>query len=591
MKLLLTYCKALSTIGFILGLAVLMSYKPAIAGHWVISYEYHGSASRSGDSPGFNGTFPWTDSNNVIVTVDPWVEVVIGGVSASANDSVPEVLTSSGTLCAVLTWTPDVSGDASLPPNQVSISETVGANAYSLARSNPLNLPTSVSVSDSFGDPKSFISDAAGPYSGSCGGSHIVTMPVTNNQATVKFPPVAVNASITICGGQIICRGRLIVKIVAAGLRGYSTHCAPALGGSDPNWTPAAPRYFSGTGCQAQGTAVAASGYLTHAQLLVGDTVVKEYWDTNASGEPNPVPTDGSVSTGTNLISANLNALFDSTHFISGAMVVLKMKVWDSAGGYYDGQIQAPAKNRMYAYGDQTPAHSNAANVYAQMLLDDIFEHIQSDATSMNYYQVTTREDAKPAVLSTIPSYTAIYVDSHGFTNSIGDCFAMPDSGDDHYLDFVDIGGAIAVKSQNLNLPPYNFVFLDCCLTAGDPTQSPPLSTNLASAFLLGNYSGSLSGLSDRGFIGWKNTTLGIGSNARWTDNFNDNLALGYTMSDAALYATLTFPELGPITETIPFPLKPIFPEIYGDAKTKMCTVYGKLGGVDGGPGQWYRPL
>ena len=580
MKILFTYCKALSTIGFILGLAVLMSYKPAIAGHWAVSFEYQGSSSRGGDYFPDNGTFPWTDSKNVAVkifnssnTVNniQAINVLIGG-----SGSPPVTLTSVGTLRAVLTWTADNPGDTSLPPQQLSIIERVSVLARTLGNYN--DYPSTASASDSFGDPPVYIDAfpaSLGRESAACYGNHVVTMPVAPGQTIVKFPPFRFSDSITISGQQNTCGGELEVLPTTASLQGYSTHCAPALGGSDPKWTPAAPRYFSGTGCQAQGTAVPASGYLSHVQLCVGDTVVKEYWDTSATGCPNPAPTDNSVVVGTNIIITTLNALFDSTHFISGAMVALKLKVWDSNGGYYDGGIQGPAKNRIYAIGN----HTFSFNPMSAQILSNI----QQDAQSVNYFVVTTQEDRKPNVISTIPAYTVMYVYSHGGVDTFGDCsatspiFGLNTSGasPDYYLNLTDV--QLAVMAKNPNQPPYNLEFLDCCNTAGDETISP--SIYWASTFINANpYTEK-----DRAFLGWKNEVMGMESNAGWTNDVFDNLSIGLNLSDATLVATLNGPELGKF-------YFPVFPEIIGDTKMKLHGVYGASSN-DLENILWYRPL
>ena len=51
-------------------------------------------------------------------------------------------------------------------------------------------------------------------------------------------------------------------------LQGYSTHVSPALTQVEQipltTWDPTVPRYFSGTGCEARGTAVPLTGYLSH---------------------------------------------------------------------------------------------------------------------------------------------------------------------------------------------------------------------------------------------------------------------------------------------------------------------------------------
>jgi hypothetical protein len=66
-------------------------------------------------------------------------------------------------------------------------------------------------------------------------------------------------------------------------------------------WDPTAPRYFSGTGCEARGTAVPLTGNLSHVQLCINDQVVQEYWDSAVAGKPSPLPTDGAVITRTQI--------------------------------------------------------------------------------------------------------------------------------------------------------------------------------------------------------------------------------------------------------------------------------------------------
>ena len=64
------------------------------------------------------------------------------------------------------------------------------------------------------------------------------------------------------------------------------------------------------------------SGYVTHAQLLVGGTAVKDYYDTAFPSHPAAGP---NVALGTNQSSATLAVSFDRTHFADGTNVPTQM--------------------------------------------------------------------------------------------------------------------------------------------------------------------------------------------------------------------------------------------------------------------------
>jgi hypothetical protein len=112
------------------------------------------------------------------------------------------------------------------------------------------------------------------------------------------------------------------------------------------------------------------------------------------------VPADNSVVVGSQLPSAQLNAMFDSTHFKNAAKIKLTLKVWDSNGGYYEINLSAPAKNRIYALGNHTFSFFP--------FTDQILETVQQDAQTANYSAVTPQEDRKPSIISTIPAYTVL---------------------------------------------------------------------------------------------------------------------------------------------------------------------------------------
>jgi len=416
-------------------------------------------------------------------------------------------------------------------------------------------------------------------------------MPIPSGQTIVKFPPVGISASMTTFGSQNNCGGGLSVRIASPALQGYSTACAPALGGHDPAvWDASNPRYFSGTGCEAIASAVPMSGYITHAQLCIvdngGDTVVKEYWDTGASGCPNPVPTDGSVMTGTNNTSgASLKALFDSTHFSDGAMIALKLKVWDSNGGYYDGAIQGAAYNKGFVLLNNTDESSEDAFGVARVAASiERMKHTVPSGENDKYH----RDD----ILQLIPNESVFYVKTHASENDFGDSFCGYQAGsldntcnaDIETTSGVDSAGrnmyhvdvTHSVLSKNANQPPYNFVFLDGCETAG--TTSSSISFKFTNAF-------SISG-QDRSYLGWHNEVFASSSeNINWKIRFWDNLSYGNTALDAALESTVDGHPLGEAIRGEVSTETAISLVVLGDTATKLHGVYGRSG-LD-----WFRPL
>ena len=74
-----------------------------------------------------------------------------------------------------------------------------------------------------------------------------------------------------------------------------------------------------------QGVAVALSGTVVHAQLLVDGLVVQDVTNTGQA-------------------SVTLNTAFDSLNFADGYLLPVRMKVWDSAGNFYDATLTAPVR-------------------------------------------------------------------------------------------------------------------------------------------------------------------------------------------------------------------------------------------------------
>ena len=447
-------------------------------------------------------------------------------------------------------------------------------------------------------------------YSRTSAGSHLVQVANPTNSTLVAVPPTgqaAYSLSAITTGGISVSFQASVVNAV---LQGYSTHVSPALTQVEQipltTWDPANPRYFSGTGCEARGTAVPLTGYLSHVQLCINDQVVQEYWDSAAAGKPSPLPTDGSVVTGTNLPNSSqpsptLKALFDSTHFADASPITIKMKVTDSNSGYYEVTVAGPVKNRVYAVANQEfpnrwPFRSSS-NAFAQIT------DVASQATGDNYFAVSTHSDSKDTMFQTFPLYTVFFAVTHAtmitgfldcivepeFKGELGEHFIVDVPNGTYYLangqpDNETLQNMRDIKAANLNLPPYNFVQLNCCEIGEDNRYAKGFGIEQNSV--------------DRACLAWKDTILLDDGEANWTQGVWTGLSAGLTLFDAVMLQNVASNPTSAVSAQIGdwpiIPFKWAFPTIYGD---KRMTLHGVYTGTNtltfGGShaNQWYRPI
>ena len=320
------------------------------------------------------------------------------------------------------------------------------------------------------------------------------------------------------------------VQIIQATLQAHSTVDTSAPGNP---WDPANPRFFSGTNCSATGVAVAISGYVSHAQLLVGGTAVKDYYDTNSAGHPVAGP---NVSLGTSQTSASLSVSFDSTHFADASPIDIKLVVTDTGGNTYDGKISGNAYNKGYVGYEPTRTTSGkdtASNV------DQVFA--QSNIKNND----STTSDTRDAVLAAVTANTDFFTYSYGqhYPDTSNHLFFEPPAGVGNSNGVLygsqsfdptstaqnprnDIAEAVAAKG--VNPPPYNFVYLDICNGGYD--------TEFSNGF------GITASSTDRAFLGWNGWVDDSGYNQNWTTYFYGYLHSGETLNQAIMDADMATP-------------------------------------------------
>ena len=404
-------------------------------------------------------------------------------------------------------------------------------------------------------------------------------MQVANpNNSTLVAVPTAYSLSAITTGGISVSFQASVVNAV---LQGYST-------ADTANWDPTNPRFFSGTACTASATAVPLSGYLTHAQLCVGqngsDTVVEEYYDKSLS--PFTLPDDNSMNIGSGLSTTTIAAIFDSTHFADASNVIIKLKVWDSNSGYYEAQITAPVKNRLYGIANQS------FGLFRDDVASTSLDSVKHNADAMNYFTATSRTDDKQAIYDTLPSYTVFYAFTHGFFGGgFGDCLATDNGGDAHFItiarslydntltfDYRSIQAIVATKTANLSLPPYNFIQLQACELGED--------SSYADAF------GITSGSPDRACLAWGYTIADNELERDWLNTLWSNLSAGKTLYDAAVQAGTDSRVFGYDERKESFlQLRSVPCTIFGDPKMTLHNVYQGTSGTDVSRHPWYRSL
>lgn len=589
---------------------------PALAqssGHWSITYSYNGTTSYKTYGGAYenykelvgDGTGHWNGPNGSFdnIYVNNVQAVEVGG---SCTGSM------SGTITATAAWTANQPGTSAGPPPQdafFNVHPCAGWKGvpqdYNQGQQSFQSVVQPYLVNNTAND--GYTSDVLTTYKGYSGdpvydgdnfqsvskGNHFVKKDGSSGVVTITVSlsssfrlVVPNNAPYGYIILNVYCQDWLIVTPVTASLQGHST-------ADTANWDVSNPRFFSGTACTASATAVPSSGYLSHAQLCIGenggDTVVKEYWDINTPGYSNSVSTGASVTTGSQLGSASLGAMFDSTHFMDGAQIILKLKVWDSNGGYYDGTIQGKAYNKSYVLTN----HSFQFFLTYASLRDTL----SGSLSSINYDSSLASSWHRTSIIKTnIPTTTAFYIDTHSNVDGFVDCYG--DGGNtSESVEFYEIPALLAQKTPYQ--PPYNFAFIDGCHSAGHPGNP---STDGAAGFGITGTNPDI----DRAFLGWQNFMSTVQDNDSWTKRMWQNMAKGYTLYTSCIMSSAQDPPIGCKADTgIDYiRLVPIGPTIIGDPVMKLHGVYGGDGAIgtlvapDGSvttaydlAGQWFRPL
>lgn len=397
------------------------------------------------------------------------------------------------TVTAKLTWKPSAPGDTSPPPPTLDVLETVSAGGSQFLI-DPTELSTD--ASDGLGDAVTHPTPPS--YGSSSNGIHLYSLTVPTGQNWVKLPTRTLSVSLSWATAQATgspgMSANYAVQLFSASLSGHSTVDTSAPGNP---WDPTHPRFFSGTNCSATASAPAVSGYVTHAQLLVGTTVVKDYYDTTVPGHPAAGPY---VTLGTNQSTASLSVNFDSTHFPDGSAIPIKMIVTDTSGNTYDGKIQANAYNKATIYGRNEWETDMSAESAGTFIAD-------SSLISMNHTNKVNRTLGWSAtdILGDIAICTVFYVNTHGtnippiFLSDLDETSGVQEY---VYPSSSYASGTTQVletrKNVPVTVPPINIAFLDSCLTG--------TTNDFADAFLWPSTSGS-GQTTDQAEIGWNITT------------------------------------------------------------------------------------
>ncbi len=482
---------------------------------------------------------------------------------------------SIGTISAVCVW--HGSGQA---PDQLSV--VINSYAATCLLFFP---PVGPDPDDGFQDPPTLDDTAYGVYKVSTG-VHVVQISNPGHSTTVKTTLYSLSAS---------CNGNVEVSFQASvgnggNVQAWSTHCAPALGGSDPNFDPTNPQYFSGTGCQATGNAVALSGSVSHAQLCIGenggDTVVKEYFAPTTTGTPG-------VSSGP------LNVLFDSTHFKDQTKITITLKVWDTNGGYYDVKVEAPAYNKAYVLvnggSPVTAPNGRTMQVNDFPSGDQALQDVKDSMTRMKQLVIPSKTATKSEILAGILSKSVFYIKTHGdyghapfIINGkdevypagvyMSDCtfYAAIPPNDDPNIAAKLIGDyevAPEILARNTQfIPPYNYVQVDACQSAGN---DPYIATGMADAF-------GVKTRADAAFLGYGSDINGDLNDEQFAARVLQNMANQQTLEDAVVNSlnvhTLSHGngENAPLAPSV---------TIIGDWRMRL---HGIFSGV---AGNWFKPL
>jgi hypothetical protein len=385
------------------------------------------------------------------------------------------------------------------------------------------------------------------------GGSHLVQAPVSGGIATVTLEGTSsahagnhfkAEASLAEAYGGVTGEA----KIADMTLKADST-------ADTADWDSEHPRFFSGTNCTASGSIDVDKSLIDRAELTVecgGDTATIKY--------PDPAVPDQ---------TPNLNITFDSTHGGDGQSIKITYRVWDKAA---DSPIEKTLSAN--AYNKAEAIHNNGVSNWSGLGSD-----VAVWLSDSNYTASSSDGLQKNDILGLLPNLTGLYIATHSFEGMFADCdistpppiplnpffilyaFSDPSSSQG--------GVAIATKvgTKGVDVPPYNFVFIDGCEASGD--------NSLADAFSVID--------TDRAFLGWSNAYYIDQAHRRWVNDLWSNLDYGETLHDAVIDANIDSPVSGTNALSDIYGAVPAVPREFGDGAMRLHGVYRGSGNA------WYR--
>ena len=292
---------------------------------------------------------------------------------------------------------------------------------------------------------------------------------------------------------------------------------------------------------------------------------------------------------------------FDSSHFASGTTLALSITATGQTGQLpllVTASAFAPVYNRAYAMGNCTSLDYGAAAM----------AYITVQAAACRQDVTASSTDTKAQILDHLPAYTAFYIYTHGAdAYEGGSSWASPaflepcgyPTDDETHWVFanVDPGSASTVQARigakSSAQPPYNFVELSACDTAGhtiyDSLTGDHTTYNPANAEAFGVPDGSV----DRGFAGFASHVEDSQNAAAFDDVLWEYLGVGeivgHPVIDDSLHEALAIAWTqyqlyeGEDFYEVPDPNLAVV-KSYGDPNTTLHgTAYGAA--LD----QWYR--
>jgi len=335
--------------------------------YWQVSYTSQGTTSwRSSSSEQTSRAWP-------------------SGASGD-GDHVGSVLdaTTKGAVTPTLKWVPAASLDSTTdpPPSQVIVVES-GSAAYGYYFGNHEG-GGSGTLKDGLNDPPTgnpYYMFSRGNYASGTryevkdGSSGTITLPSFSLEATTPTDTTAKDIEFSV---------NLNVSASQISMGGYSTV-------DTAGWLLAQPRFFSGTACQVRGQVD--SIIVSHAQLLINNTVIEEYDDAALT----PLTADPKVvySTGTSQGTVSLAPLFDATIYAEGYLLPVKLRVWSSQGTSIEASLTPPVHlPQLTPYVIWTPDYT-AAPVNGQ-----IPQALASSGAAMGYNSTLRVRVAYPPTVS-----------------------------------------------------------------------------------------------------------------------------------------------------------------------------------------------